>query len=72
MSVTCVTAAALGAPSSQHLSGVGCQNTRGSAFYRGKWLLTGEERSADEGRALPRLPQLAFLSAHSCLERASR
>lgn len=32
--------------------------------------MTGEERGADAGRALPKLIQFAFLSAYFFLERA--
>lgn len=36
MTVICVAAAALGAPSPQHLSGLSCQNTWGCAVHAGK------------------------------------
>lgn len=54
--------AALSAPSPQPLSRLSCQNTQGCAVHAGEYLVTGEERGADAGRALPSLIQHAFLS----------
>lgn len=54
--------AALSAPSPWHLSGLSCQNTQACADHTGEYLVAGEERGADVGRALPGLIQCAFLS----------